>query len=145
MTSSHPGPPAPAPKLVPLPEVQGIILRGYEDLGEASFFLLQFSDAEAGRRWLRGIVTDVRNATARPKKDETAVNLAFTAAGLLALGLREVVPPKAPPPTPPASPASSWRAWTLPIAGGFSETWGGARRTRGPGGDRIPAPRTQRA
>jgi Dyp-type peroxidase family len=85
---------------VPLPEVQGIILRGYEFLEEARFLLLQFPDsdpADVGRRWLQAIVPSIRDATERPTIADTAVNLAFTYAGLKALGLSEKIHPDAPP------------------------------------------------
>jgi Dyp-type peroxidase family len=84
---------------VRLSEVQGIILRGYEDLQEARFLLLQFPDSDpvvAGRRWLQAVVPSIRDAMKRPTPADAAVNVAFTYAGLKALGLSEEVHPDAP-------------------------------------------------
>lgn len=70
---------------VPLDQVQGIVLRGYEYLEEARFVLLEIPNAEAGKAWLRGLVGRVTDA--RDKPLEWAVNVAFTAPGLQRLGL----------------------------------------------------------
>jgi Dyp-type peroxidase family len=72
---------------VPLDDVQGIILRGYELLDEATFLLLTIDDAAAARTWLRNIVGRLTSARAKP--DQEAINLAFTYRGLLKLGLPE--------------------------------------------------------
>jgi Dyp-type peroxidase family len=66
-----------------LADVQGIIVRGYVDLPGACFVLLAVRDAAAARRWLGGL--SLTDGTVRPT--ERAVNVAFTYAGLLALGL----------------------------------------------------------
>lgn len=67
-----------------LDDIQGILLRGYERLDGAVLVLLRVDDAGAARRWLAGVVDTVTSARRDP--DQQAVNLAFTAAGLAALG-----------------------------------------------------------
>ncbi|MCT9083261.1 Dyp-type peroxidase [Streptomyces fulvoviolaceus] len=66
-------------------DVQGLIVRGYGKLPYAAFLLLSVEDAAATRallgRWAREITS---GAVARP---EAALNIAFTAAGLRAVGL----------------------------------------------------------
>src|SRR4051812_18156043 len=77
---------------VPRTGVQGIILRGYEKLEEARFLLLHFppDNGIPPREWLKDIIsTGIRDATESPTEDDTAVNIAFTHAGLRALGLQE--------------------------------------------------------
>ncbi len=82
------------PPIIPLDKVQGIILRGYELLEEATFVLLQIADAVAARQWLADLVarrqiTDATekpaDTTNNPKAALVAVNVAFTWPGLLRL------------------------------------------------------------
>src|SRR6266540_4869289 len=73
------------PITVPLNDVQGIILRGYELLDAARFFLLEILDAGAAKDWVRDLAGAVTSATSRP--EESAVNVAFTSTGLKKLGL----------------------------------------------------------
>src|SRR5262245_16196463 len=75
------------PVTIPLDEVQGIILRGYELLDAARFYLLEIQDAGAARNWVRDLAGAVTSATSRP--EESAVNVAFTSPGLHKLGLNE--------------------------------------------------------
>src|SRR5262245_32751698 len=77
----------PDPVTVPLNDVQGIILRGYELLDAARFFLLEIQDTVAARNWVRDLAGSVTSATARP--EESAVNVAFTSKGLEQLGLNK--------------------------------------------------------
>jgi Dyp-type peroxidase family len=71
--------------------VQGIILRGYEDLEASRWLLLQIDDAAAARGWLAGLLErqGITPASTRPDGVEVnvAVNIAFTFAGLKLLGL----------------------------------------------------------
>jgi Dyp-type peroxidase family len=76
-------PPPPVPVVVPLNQVQGIILRGYELLNSAAFVLLEVTSGEDARKWLAGL--DVTDATSKPRT--AAVNVAFTWEGLKKLGL----------------------------------------------------------
>jgi Dyp-type peroxidase family len=70
-------------------DIQGLILFGYRDLTAARFLLLQITDAPAARGWLAGIANRVQ--TAAVEAQGQAVNIAFTADGLKALGMDERV------------------------------------------------------
>jgi Dyp-type peroxidase family len=78
-------PPREARRVVPLGEVQGIILRGYELLKAARFVLLKVGDPAAARRWLGELSKVLTSAETRPA--ESAINVAFTYQGLERLGL----------------------------------------------------------
>src|SRR4051794_38204373 len=64
-------------------DVQGLVLRGYGTLRAARYVLAQVSDAGRARAWLAGL--DV--ATGASGRGDVARNVAFTAAGLSALGV----------------------------------------------------------
>src|SRR5260370_39690812 len=66
--------------IVALDKVQGIILRGYEQLEIAHFLLLQITDASAAKSWLAGLAPHLTDATFKPQA--RAVNVAFTWEGL---------------------------------------------------------------
>ena len=70
-----------------LPDVQGIVTRGYAELAGACFLLLTVVDAATARRWLRGLTI----TTAAEKPTVRALNIAFSYSGLRALGLAEDV------------------------------------------------------
>lgn len=66
-------------------QVQGLVVRGYGQMRAAAYLLGQITDPAAARAWLgRTSLGDGRPATG-----ETALNVAFTAAGLRSLGLPE--------------------------------------------------------
>lgn len=69
-----------------LRDVQGNILRGYRH-PVAMHLFVRIGDAVRGRAWLRGLVHQVTNAEPWQAKPESTVNIAFTAAGLGALGV----------------------------------------------------------
>lgn len=68
-----------------LDDIQGIVIRGYGNLRAASFVLLRIVDPAGARGWLQSLLGTVTTGTTRP--EETSVNIAFTAAGLRALGM----------------------------------------------------------
>ena len=68
-----------------LPDVQGLVARGYGNLNAARFVLLGLEDAAAARRWLGEIAGTVTAGDERPESQ--ALNLAFTSSGLKRLGL----------------------------------------------------------
>ena len=70
---------------IDLEEVQGLVVRGFGNLKEARFFLLGIDDRDRARRWLSKLADAVTSAAMRP--DRLAINVAFTATGLRALGL----------------------------------------------------------
>ncbi len=66
-------------------DVQGMMRFGFGHLPEACFLLLRVSDAAAARSWLGTVsITTAETLTNRP---ETALQVAFTCPGLVALGV----------------------------------------------------------
>ena len=70
-----------------LKDIQGIILRGYAELNNASFLLLRIEDGGLAKQWLAKL--DLRNAEERPRALDSSVNIAFTPSGLQTLGLAD--------------------------------------------------------
>lgn len=68
-------------------DVQGLVRFGYGRLTQACFLLLRVTNAEAARAWLAA--APVTSATRRDSPPETALQIAFTSAGLRALGVGE--------------------------------------------------------
>lgn len=66
-------------------DIQGIVRFGYQKLTEACFLLLKIVDAGAARSWLSD--APVSKAETLPAPPETALQVAFTAEGLRALGV----------------------------------------------------------
>ncbi len=79
---------APA-RAVDFADVQGIVRFGYKKLTEACYLLLRVRDAAAARAWLRA--APVASAVERAAPPETALQVAFTAPGLRALGVPDGV------------------------------------------------------
>jgi deferrochelatase/peroxidase EfeB len=73
------------PSPVDFADIQGLVRFGYGALTEASFLLLRVRDASAARAWLAS--APVSNAVALEKAPDTALQVAFTCAGLRALGI----------------------------------------------------------
>lgn len=73
---------------IDLEDIQGLVLRGYGSLPECRYVLLQIRDPLQGRAWLRRLVSRISNGV--PAEREVALQLAFTHAGLSALGLPDV-------------------------------------------------------
>lgn len=74
---------------VDVDDVQGLVARAYGRLPAASLLLLTFGGAAAARRWVTSIAGSVANCSARSL--DVAVQIAFTATGLRAVGLPETV------------------------------------------------------
>ncbi len=70
--------------------IQGVVLRGYR-MAVGSYVFLTVEEAAAGRRWVDRITGDVTTAAPWDSKPNSAVNIAFTARGLRALGLRDSI------------------------------------------------------
>ncbi|CAN7445155.1 hypothetical protein LJR290_002866 [Variovorax sp. LjRoot290] len=68
-------------------DIQGLVRFGYKHLTQACFLLLRIRDAEAARAWLAN--APVTSAIMRKPPPRTAVQIAFTCAGLHALGAAE--------------------------------------------------------
>jgi Dyp-type peroxidase family len=71
-----------------LANIQGFVVRGYR-LPFALYLLLHVDDASRARRWLSGLIAEVLTATPWSKKPESGANVAFSYAGLQALGLAD--------------------------------------------------------
>lgn len=83
---------APSPVTEPaetleLEDIQGLVLRGYGGLPEARFLLLELEEGheEAARAYLRGLWPRLNRASTSP--EDSALQIAFTAKGLAALGV----------------------------------------------------------
>jgi Dyp-type peroxidase family len=81
-----------------LADIQGFVTSGYGHLPLATYFFLHIHDGADAQRWLAGVLPAVTSAAPWPKtatgekiKPLSAVNLAFTASGMAALGLPEPV------------------------------------------------------
>jgi Dyp-type peroxidase family len=72
-----------------LNDIQGLVARGYANLNSATYVLLRVDAAETARVWLGTLLDRVTPAPAHPQ--DSALNVAFTAAGLSALGLADDV------------------------------------------------------
>jgi len=70
-------------------DVQGLLRFGYGRLTQASYALIRVKNAAAARAWLRA--APVSNAVALASPPTTALQVAFTAPGLRALGVPEPV------------------------------------------------------
>jgi Dyp-type peroxidase family len=71
-------------------DIQGLVLNGYGHMKCTRFLFLQIRDSAGARRWLGEILPQITSAARRAKdtpKPETALNIAFTHAGLGRLGL----------------------------------------------------------
>jgi Dyp-type peroxidase family len=71
--------------MLDLDDVQGLIVRAHGALPAASFLLLGVTDAAAAGCWVAASASLVASGRSRP--DGTAMHIAFTSAGLRALGL----------------------------------------------------------
>src|SRR5271165_7543562 len=70
-------------------DVQGLLRFGYKKMTKASYSLLRVKDVVAARVWLRS--APVTSAVEMNPPRTTALHVAFTAAGLGALGVSESV------------------------------------------------------
>ncbi|RZL87864.1 MAG: peroxidase [Variovorax sp.] len=76
-----------AAQSVEFDDIQGLVRFGFKHLTQASFVLLRVRNVEAARAWLAH--APVTSAMTRKPPPRTALQIAFTAAGLRALGLAE--------------------------------------------------------
>ena len=66
-------------------DIQGIILRGYGALDNATFLMLAIENAGPARPWLKAL--PIWSGQKKPTPTDTCVNIAFTPSGLAKLGL----------------------------------------------------------
>ncbi len=78
-----------AARAVDYADVQGIVRFGYKHMTEACYLLLRIRDAAAARAWLRD--APVAGAVALAQPPQSALQVAFTAPGLRALGVADTV------------------------------------------------------
>ena len=70
-------------------DVQGLVRFGYGHMTSASYALVKIKDAVAAKSWLRS--APITSSVATKPPPGTALNIAFTAPGLRALGISESV------------------------------------------------------
>lgn len=68
-------------------EIQGLIIRGYSNLPNAIYLLIQIADAEKAKKWLGEISNVITDGDSKP--DTSAINIAFTLSGMKKLGLSQ--------------------------------------------------------
>jgi deferrochelatase/peroxidase EfeB len=83
------GRPSMTPSQIDYSDVQGLVRFGYKCMTEASYVLLRIRDVGAARSWLGA--APVTTAVAVDRPPPTAMQVAFTAAGLKALGVADAV------------------------------------------------------
>ena len=85
MSGTAPGGTAATPSDIDYGDVQGVVRFGYKRMTEASYALVRVRHAGAARAWLRA--APIASALALDPPPTTAIQVAFTAAGLGALGI----------------------------------------------------------
>lgn len=70
-------------------DVQGLARFAYKHLTDACYVILRTADAQSARAWLHA--APIASATELSSPPETALQVAFTAAGMRALGVPEIV------------------------------------------------------
>src|SRR6476661_8659775 len=70
-------------------DVQGLVRFGYGEMTSASYVLVRVKNADAAKAWVRS--APVTTAVAQKPPPKTALNIAFTALGLKALGVPESI------------------------------------------------------
>ncbi|MCQ8103152.1 peroxidase [Methylomonas sp. SURF-2] len=73
----------------PFDDLQGLLRFGHRHLKDSCFLLLRVADAKAAKQWLAD--APVSSAIQNGSRPKTALQIAFSVAGLRALGLRESV------------------------------------------------------
>src|SRR5262249_29565517 len=81
--------PAMTYSMVDYADVQGLVRFGYGRMTSASYALVRVKNVAAAKAWLRSV--PVTSAVAQTPPPKTALNIAFTAAGLRALGISESI------------------------------------------------------
>src|SRR5919202_877438 len=68
-------------------DIQGYIVRGYKHMMFSRYVMLHVTDAAAAKKFIASIADSITNVTHFPKTN--CLNIAFTSAGLRALGMKE--------------------------------------------------------
>ena len=77
---------------IDLEDIQGYVVRGYKRMQHSRNILLQVTDPVLAKRWIADITNSVTLGVHHPTADpniETCLNIAFTPAGLTAIGLHK--------------------------------------------------------
>lgn len=72
---------------IELSDVQGLLVNEYHEMQHSCYVMLQVTDARQAKEFIRSVAGDITNVTA--KTENNCLNIAFTALGLRALGLKE--------------------------------------------------------
>ncbi len=72
---------------IELQDIQGFIISEYSDMMHTRYLMLRVTDAAAARGFIRQLAPGITSAGSRT--GDTCINIAFTSAGLRALGLKE--------------------------------------------------------
>src|SRR5687768_3697028 len=88
---------SPPPRRLPeeiLADIQGFVTSGYGHLPFATYLFLQITAPQGGRRWLESVTPSITSSATWPVgsdgrkiKPRSSLNVAFSAAGIAALGL----------------------------------------------------------
>jgi Dyp-type peroxidase family len=78
------------PAQLDLNAIQGTVLRGYR-MAYGSYLFVRIDNAEAGRGWLEKLIPEITTAAHWVIKPQHTLNIAFSAAGMRALGVGEDV------------------------------------------------------
>jgi Dyp-type peroxidase family len=81
---------AAAPDRLDFHDIQGLVLNGHGHLDHSRFLFFKIADAQAAKRWLAAISSQVSSAKRRRQEDElpgSQTNIAFTRSGLEKPGL----------------------------------------------------------
>ncbi|MBK7427409.1 MAG: peroxidase [Saprospiraceae bacterium] len=81
-------------EVLELNDIQAYVIHDYDKMIFSRHVLLRVNDKESAKKWIAGIACDITHAIAHPETEEnhhpqTALNIAFTATGLEALGLHD--------------------------------------------------------
>lgn len=75
---------------IELDEIQGYIVSNYDEMMFSRYVMLKVENAELAKKWIENICFDIRNGAPERMEDHdpnVALNIAFTAIGLKALGM----------------------------------------------------------
>ncbi len=81
-------------EVLELNDIQAYVIHDYADMLYSRYVLLKVEDRESAKKWISAIAADITHAIAHPETlehqpSQTALNIAFTATGLKALGLHD--------------------------------------------------------
>jgi len=76
------------PRTLDLDDIQGMVTRGYGKLMDTAYLMLKVDNAENAKSWIKKVLPQVDSADVSTPVSKT-LHLAFTASGLLALGMEQ--------------------------------------------------------